>query len=270
MLSDAQSLATIERRIGAVSSVRQVVQLMWMLARSQLAEVEAVAESARAYVEWVDETVGRLAGSVSSEAPSDDRTLHVVFGPERGYCAALRRHVVDAVPATGRLGLVGHQLVEAAVYRRDINTRVAFALGGPISAHDHEAVAYDVAGAILEHGHGDLVIVHYPVDATGSLRQTVILGHARTVEYEPPETFSPVQIALDIGVRELAMGQLAVAGIQTLRAEVRTRIAAAERARTGCERRLDELSRNLSVVRQSNITGELMEIVAGHVASAPR
>lgn len=44
--------------------------------------------------------------------------------------------------------------------------------------------------------------------------------------------------------------------------EMRARIASAERARTGCDRRLDELRGVSSVVRQSGVTSELLEIVA--------
>jgi hypothetical protein len=266
MLDDQQDLATVERRMAAVTSVHQVVQLIWLIARSQLPDVEAAAADAGTYVDWVDATICRLAGEPELAEPG--AALHVVFGPERGYCGGLTREVIGGLPPEGHLGIVGRHLLERAT-ADDIDraARIRFTVPGPASAFEHEAVAYDVARAILEHAGDAPVVVHYPsVDADGLVQRHILSGGRRVVR-DPPETFSPVSTTLEIGVRELVMGRLAVAAIETLRAEVRARVAASDRARTGCDRRLEELRGDLAVVRQSQVTSELLEIVAGHLTT---
>lgn len=260
-----EDAAVIERRIGAVRSVRRVVHTIWALARAQLPQVEEAAQEASVYLDWVDGTIARLAGAPRVAAAA---TFTVVFGPERGYCGALPRRMLAAVPASGGVGLVGHRLVELARHEPTIAPRVRFSLAGAVTADDLDAVAHEVAEAVLaaeRRDRSDAVAIRHP--ARNGLAEVLIVGGAREPLFQRPETFSPVRSVLDVAVREAVTGRLAVAVAETLLAEVRARLGAADRARRSCDDRLESLAASWRAARQDQITAELLEIVAGRLAT---
>jgi hypothetical protein len=269
MLDDLRDPRVIERKREAVQAVHQVVHLIWLMAQTQLAEVEQTAADTSHYLDWVDDTVARLAGRVRSPTLGADRA-HVVFGPERGYCGSLARDVIDQIPDEGPVGMVGTNLAEHASRHPELMARVVFQLPGASNVAEHEGVAYAVAAEALRLGaDGRAVQILYPPGAGSALKSAIILGGEREVVHLPPETFSPAPVVLDAAVHELVTGRLAVAAIEALRSEVRARLVAADRARQGCERRAEQLLASWRVARQAQITGELLEVVAGHLASQP-
>ena len=78
MLDDPSDTNRLERRLRAVVSVRQAVQLIWLLARSQLPDVETAADSASEYVEWIESTVGHLARPPHGVPTTVASSIHVL------------------------------------------------------------------------------------------------------------------------------------------------------------------------------------------------
>lgn len=277
MLDEAQDPRVIERQMETVKAVHQVVHIIWLMAQAQLTVVEETAAETSHYLDWVDDTVSRLTGEV--QPPSIlGNVLHIVFGPERGYCGSLARDILAQLPEDGLLGFVGANLTEQARRHPEIEARVVFKLAGATNVAEHEGVAHAVAEEVLRHGNGphgaglpggvSAVMIHYPPGAGSRLKAAVLLGGERTRVGMPPETLSPLEEVLDAAVIELVTGRLAVAAIEALRSEVRARVAAADRARQGCDRRHDQLMTSWRVARQAQITTELLEIVAGHLAAS--
>lgn len=265
MPDEQTDLRAIERRMDAVTAVRQVFQAVWALARAQLPLAEAAAQDATAYLDWVDRVVDRLAGAPVPRPAGP--VLSVVLGPERAYCGALPRQVVAQVPAENILGLVGSRTIEQARTIPGVRARIAFALPGAAAHDEHEEVARAVAEAVLAHAAGAQVELLHPVHGSAGLHRTVLLAGERVLVTEPPETYSQLQVVLDAAMREAVTGRLAVGLAEVLRAEVRARVAAAEQARHAADDKLADLRQQWRTARQEQITSELLEVVAGRQAS---
>lgn len=265
MRDDEVDLSRIERRIGAIRSVRQVVHAIWALARAQLPLVEAAAQDATIYLDWIDDIVQRLAGPPA--AASGEQVLHVVLGPERAYCGGLPRQILSQVPKEGRLGLVGRRFVEVADRKPAVARRVVFRLSGAVSHDDHGEVARRIAEAVLEHAGGHQVDMLHPTRGEPHLHRAVVLGGRRELGHLPPATLSPPRLVLDAALGESVAGRLAVAAAEAMRSEIQARIVAADSARKACDHRLDELATRWRTARQEQITSELLEVVSGRLAA---
>jgi F0F1-type ATP synthase gamma subunit len=264
---DDRDLDAIERRIAAASAVRQAVHAFWALARAQLPHAEQAARNVAAYHLWTDDVVERLSGTVK---PRDQPAkLLVVFGPERPFCGGLPAHVLAALPDEGDVGLVGRRLAD--VVKRDprVADRVRFALPAATVVGDQHVVARAVARASFEVcPSGDVELV-YPRAGERTLVRAHFIAATREEPPEPPETFSPPEVVRNAALVEANAVLLAVATLETLHAEVRARVIAAETAKSACDRRLETLGEARRGARRDLITRELLEIVAGAEALLP-
>lgn len=260
---DPSDVTAVERSTRAVTAIGQVVQAIWALSRAQLPLVEEAASAAVAYQHAVDRVIDRVAGR-PLEARAGER-LFVVFGPERPYSAALARRMLEAIPEEGAIGVVGQRLAEAIAIEPSLDARVRFRSSGSVAHDDLHEIAYAVAAQILEHGTSAEVVILYPSES-GVERAPLIVARA-AVEH-PPETFSSLGVVLGVAVEAAMAGRLAVAAVETLRAEVRARMVAADAARQACRDKLTELEELWHTGRRETITRELLEIVAGREALA--
>lgn len=265
MRPDDRDLTALERRISAVSAVRQVVDAIWALGRAQLPKVEAASGDVVAYLEEVEAVVARLAGP-PAPPPAHAHTLSVVMGPERAWCGSLPRELLSQLPAHGELGLVGHRLLELAAEDPALRARVRFALPGAVSPEDAAHVARTVAEQLLSQLDAARIELLHPVRGGRTFTRSVLLGGAREPRMAAPATLSPREDALRAAVFEAVTSRLAVGAIEALRSEVAARVAAADQARTAAARELETLQQDWRVARQEQITSELVELVAGRAA----
>lgn len=261
-------LGRVEDLLGAVDSVRQVVHAVWALARAQQPSVEAAAAEATAYLDWIDRLVDRVAGPPRPGAPVE--TLLVVVGPERAFCGAQPRQLAEGLhehgAAEGALGIVGQRLAEAVESDPRLAPRVRFRVPAAASPGEIGRAAQATAAAVLEHGAERHIELLHPVGGESVLHRSVIAAGRREQVRNPPQTFSPVATVVQAAVGEAVTGRLAVALAEALRAEVRARVLAADAARQACDRRLEELGGDWRVLRQEQITRELIEIVSSRLA----
>lgn len=260
-----RDLPSAERRMAAVGAVGQVMQAVWALARAQQPKVEAAAADAATWLDWAEEIVDRIAGAPADEDSADK--LWVLIGPERAFCGPLARGHLDQLPAVGELGLVGGRLAEVASLDPDLQERVRFVLPAAATADEIPGRASDLAQAVLTHAHGRSVSLLHADGGTPRLRVGRLLTGARQPVLERPETYSPVAEVLEAAVLQAVTGRLAVALAEALRAEVRARLVAADAARRACDRELEELTHAWRVLRQENITQELIELSAATTAA---
>ncbi|MCC6903393.1 MAG: F0F1 ATP synthase subunit gamma [Polyangiaceae bacterium] len=265
MPSPERELSAVERRMDAVRAVRRVVHAIWAVSSAQLPLVERAVAAASDYLAWVDQVVARLIGPpVPGAAPE---ALWVVLGPERAYSGSLARDLLAELPAEGAVGLVGRRLAEVAAEISGVSARVRFELPGATSHEQHDEVAQAVARAVLEHARS--ADVHLLGFGASGPRTALILGRRYSPAGLAPETYSPLPVVLDHAVTEALSSRLSVAVAEALRAELLHRIAAAERAKSACDSRLEELTHDWRAARQEHITSELVEIVSGRLV-APR
>lgn len=266
MLEDDTDQNLLERRMAAVRGLRQVAQAIAALARAQLPLVERATGQATAYLDAVDSILQRLVGTPLPQ-PATAQLL-VVVGPERAFCGALAQQLVAELPPQGKLGLVGKRLGETASRSPALMARVQFRLPGASSPDEAEAVAAEIARAVLSHAHGAQVDLLRPTEGRAELHRSILLAAtARPLPKVPPETYSPLTSVIDAAVREAITGRLALAASEALRAEVAARIVAAEQMKNACDKKLEALEQSWRIARQEQITSELLEVVAGRQAS---
>jgi F-type H+-transporting ATPase subunit gamma len=256
----------VRARLDAVTAVGQVVHAIWALARAQLPRVEMAAAETTTYLARIDELIERLAGP-PGQTPERD-VLHVVTGPERPYCGALARHIIEQLPQTGAVGLVGQHLVDAVAALPRLDARVVFRLSGAADVEEVPAVTYALASELLDHAGASQVELLHPAAGGSQLNRVVLWSGPRGTRPDPPESFTEPAIILEAALSEALRGHLAAALIEALRSEVRARIALAEAARAACDSRIEELDHARRMLRQEEITNELSELVAGRLADA--
>jgi F-type H+-transporting ATPase subunit gamma len=254
----------VQARLSAVTAVRQVVQAIWALARAQLPLVEAAAAETVTYLGRVDDVITRLAGPPAK--PPEEVPFTVIIGPERPYCGALARQILEQAPAAGELGIVGHRLAEAVGGFAELEGRVRFELGGVAILEEVPDVAESLARELLLHTAQTRIDLLHPTAGSAELRHVVVLSGARGPRPSPPESYTETRRILEVALGESLRGHLAAALVEALRAEVRARMSMAESARLACDRKVEDLERARRVLRQEEITNELSEIVAGRLA----
>ncbi|HJL15240.1 MAG TPA: F0F1 ATP synthase subunit gamma [Sandaracinaceae bacterium LLY-WYZ-13_1] len=264
-MNEPQELEQIESALRATDAVRSVVQAVWALARAQLPRVEEAVTHSSEYLDWVDAVVDRVAGPPRPSAL--ESSLTVVLGPERAFCGSLAQAVLERAPASGPLGLVGARLSEVAARQPAFGARVRFELPGPSSVDDLGEVSAALARALLAHGEDAPVDVLYPRGARSGMRRAVLLASEREAGRPDFEHYSPLSAVLAAAVRESVTGRLRIALAESLMAETRARVTAAERAKRAADERQRSLESRLRVQQQEGITRELVELTAGLLAT---
>ncbi|MCB9673334.1 MAG: F0F1 ATP synthase subunit gamma, partial [Alphaproteobacteria bacterium] len=222
---------------------------------------EEAASEASTWLLWVEELLARLAGEPVLGASME--TLWVVVGPERPICGALPRTLLAQIPPDGVVGLVGTRLAEAAREEPALAARTRFEVAAAATADELGPRAEALAGAILAHGEGRALVLMHPDQGGTVLVRSVLVAGRRPPSERPPESYGSVEEVVEAAVHQAVEGRLAVALAEAFRSEVRARLQATEMARRACERELESLSRDWRQIRQSSITEELMELIAG-------
>ena len=257
-------IARLQTRLSAVRAANGIVHAIWALSRAQLTQIEAIWVDASTYLDWVDEVVARLAGP-PAPAPTA-RSLYVVLGPERAFCAGLPQEIARCLPRQVALGVSGQRLAETLSSRPELAQRIVFELPGPSSADDIEDACEQLAQAVLSYGRDRHVVLGYPRAGVPGLCSATLLSGPRPLgPAQNLDTFSPPGELLEAAVSESVTARLRVGLTEALRSEIRTRAAAAESARHAAQRQLDELDAALRVFAQEQITNELVELYAGRL-----
>lgn len=257
----------LAERLEAIDSVRQVLHALRAIARAQLPRADAAAAEATVYLAWVDEVVERLVGP-PRPGPAQGPTLHVLLGPERGYCGALPRQILAQAPAEGPLALVGRRLAEVAAEDPALLPRTRFVLPGAAGPEELDPAAEELASTILARAGDAPVALLHPIEGGHRLHRVLLLSGPREPARERPETWSPPEVVLRAAVAEALTGRLVLCLAEALRAEVRARLAAAEAAILACDVRREELDQVLRALRRERVTLEVLELAAARVARA--
>ena len=275
-------LADITARIADIRQLGAVVNAMRGIAGAR-------AQQARGQLLAVDSYAGQIAAAIGrvlavmparSTPPADDRAGLglVVFCAEQGFAGAFSERVLDAVGSdlgTARLYLIGTRGLSIAAERGitplwsgfmpshspgipKLADRVAEALNKEIAAG--RVGRLDAVFASWQPGQGMQV----------ERRRLLPLDEAAFppgIERNRPLLNLPATTVFAQLAAEYVHAELCQAALHAFAAENEARTAAMAAARREIERQLGELQGEQRIVRQDEITAEIIELASGEAAS---
>jgi F-type H+-transporting ATPase subunit gamma len=264
------------RQLGAVvNAMRGIAAARAQQARSQLVAVDSYAA-----------TIAIAIGQAMSLAPfatppvagKSTRPALVLFGAEQGFAGAFSERVLDAVGAdlaTSELFLIGTRGGAVAAQRQvtagwksampshslglpKLADRIAEALYTRVASGEIDGL--DAVFSQWQPGHGTHVERRrlFPSDMTTFPR--------RTDAGAPLLNLAPEALLSEL-TADYMHAQLCNAALHAFAAENEARMEAMASARQQIERQLSSLRATQRIVRQEEITAEIIELAAGETAS---
>lgn len=276
-LADIGARITGVRQLGAVvNAMRGLAAARAQQARNQLVAVDAYALTIATAIGRVAPLVSPLA-STATNRKSGPGAL-VLFCAEQGFAGAFSKRVLIAAGpslATARLFLLGARGLSAAAERGihpswdmpmpthssgipKLASAVAEALGPYLATGEHPTV--DIVFTDWRPGRGAVVVQRrlLPFDPPPG---------PGTPDRNPPLLNMPPPTLMAALTTESFHAQLCSAALHAFAAENEARVEAMAAARTQIERQLAALQATERMVRQEEITAEIIELAAGETAS---
>jgi F-type H+-transporting ATPase subunit gamma len=278
-------LADIGARIDGIRQLGTVVNAMRGIAAARAQQARAQLAAVDSYTATIAAAIGRAIALMPVADPPavrrTSRTALVLFCAEQGFAGAFSQRIFDKVGAdlaTSDLFLVGTRGAVVAVEQGitpDWKGAVpSHSLGIPKLADGiAEALYARIASGEIERleavfgqwqpGQG----VHverrclFPVDMTG-------FPHAEEANL-PLVNLKPAVLLNEL-TADYLHAQLCKAALHAFAAENEARMEAMAAARSQIERQLAKLQSTQRLVRQENITAEIIELAAGETASRRR
>ncbi|MEN3162264.1 FoF1 ATP synthase subunit gamma [Tistrella mobilis] len=282
-------LHDVEARIGTVRQLEAIVTAMRGIASVRAREARERIQAVRAHAD----IVGRAIGDALAMQAGDDRggaprrvvpmrTALLVVTPDQGFVGGLPDRLLDrAMEVAGSapvdLLIVGDRgLMLAGVRGLDVAWSV------PMLAHvdDVPALADHVAGALydrLDTGRVRQLAVVHGTPSAGGEGNTVEIIHRQLVPFDfsrfpvsgrrvaPLITLPPAEL-LDGLAAEYVFAELCEVLLLAYAAENTARMTAMIAAKTGIERRREDLTNLARRIHQDEITDEIIELATGGMA----
>ena len=278
-------LSEVEKRIGTVHQLATVISAMRGIAAARSREARGRLDGVRAYASVVGAAIGEALALASQTAPAEVRDnrpggdIVVALCAEQGFAGAFNERVIDKAahllkPGPAELLLAGHRGEVVAAERG-----VAIDWSASMVAHADEAPALanritDVLYDRLRAGRARRVTaVHAVPGPSGSIeivqRKLLPFDFARfqvaQTAIAPIVTLPPERLLAELA-EEYVYAELCEAIILSYAAENEARMQAMIAARANVERKLSELVGNYRILRQEEITAEIIELSAGAAA----
>lgn len=268
--------AELNRKLRAARELRSVVRTMKLLAAASLPGYERAVDSLEESVRVVEGALRICLRDRPVEVPPDrHRLAGVAFGSDHGLCGAfnevLAARVREAAPAP--LLAVGLRLAPAL---RDRGLEVAAEIPAPGSvagiSNAVQEVLLHLEGverlAAFHHrplpggGFQPLQMQLLPVDPEWlrSLVERPWEGPTLPLPAQPPEVLLPAVL------RQRLFLELYRAQARSLAAESAARLMAMQSAERNLDERTEELTLEYHRARQTAVTGEMLDVVAGYEA----
>lgn len=271
------STKEIKTRIRSMEATRQITRAMEMVAASKLRHAQAQALSARPYFEILSDTIADIAGNCD---PSDSpyltprpvkKSAFVVIAGDRGLAGGFNSNLLKLAAAqiAGKdvtVLPIGRKAVDFWKSRASLLTE-QYNDAEDISVGDCFTIAKELTKGYLREEF-DEVFVFYTkfvsvLSQTPEALQLLPLtpaspGKCGDILYEPD-----AKTVFDTIVPEYLGGVLYGALCESRASEQAARRAAMDAATQNADEMIDQLSLKFNQARQSAITQEITEIVAG-------
>jgi F-type H+-transporting ATPase subunit gamma len=285
----AEQTRALRARQKAVGNIQRITKTMQMIATARFQAMQKAATEAQAYAQTLQEVVGELAAAAGSvdhpllhaPSPATGRTALIVISSNRGLCGAYNANVLRTalqahrdITARGqaRVELVGKKSKSFFAFN-DIDTDLFHAEFGDSPNYPAvEALANRLMDEFVA-GRYDAVKVVYMHFETMSRQKPEVL---QLLPIQPPEAsddaatsetlyeFSPEpeQLLAELLPRTVRT-TLFQAFNEALVSEQLARMVAMKAATDAAGKLKKELGRRYNRARQTAITTELSEIIAG-------
>jgi F-type H+-transporting ATPase subunit gamma len=288
------STREIRRRIKSVKNIAQITKAMQMVASSRMRRAQERVQQSRPYAEQLRALVSRLANSADVDIGAEaallkQRPVHnigiVLITPDRGLCGALpsninRKAAATAVELQQKLIEQGERpgIDYIAVGRkgRDFITRNRLRLvaeftnyGDRPSLNDATAIAQVATDAFLK-GEVDVVYLIYARFINTVTQQPTAI---QLLPVQPPEEQSSERIdyIYEPDARSIFEALLPryvdvlvyQAMLETVASEQSAKYVAMKNATDNANDLIHDLDLTYNKARQSSITNEILEVVAG-------
>jgi F-type H+-transporting ATPase subunit gamma len=273
-------LADITARIEGIGQLGTVMSAMRGIAGARAQQARGQLAAVEHYAAGVTGAIGRVLSLISAGtgAAAPLRPALVIFCAEQGFAGAFSEHVLDAAGPelhTASLFLIGTRGLAAARERG-----LTPGWSSPLPAHSAgiPRLADDIAQALYQR------IAAAGLNQIDALFSRVQPGQTITVERQrllpfdlaaipraPPGGQPILNLAPEALLRGLLAdylhAQLCSAALHGFAAENQARMEAMAAAHQQVERQLESLRSAQRVVRQEEITAEIIELSAGEMAS---
>ncbi len=272
-----EQLARIVARRKSLEDLHELVGALRTMAASHAREATDALAGTRRYREVIERALAdahALQAATAPEAPEDTGAVLIVVGSEHGFVGGFNQHVIERARAARspreRLILVGQRAAmraeENGIVVDDVRSMTTHVPGVAILARQ----LADLVGGV-----GAVRIVFaaaHPGGRPETMVQTLLPPPASATAAPPfpPLHHLPPRQLLERLSEELLLAQLAHALMESLASENVARLHAMEAAGRNIGNRLDQLRQREAIVRQEEITAELVEIVSGAEAVAAR
>ena len=283
-----ESIQDIKRRIRSVNSTERITNSMKLVSAGKLRKAKAIFEKTNENSHFITNTIGELFNT-GSEIPQEylagnreiKRTAYIVVTSGRGLCGGFNSNIIKEAQAdidsNGSdsviiaIGSKGMEYFEKRGY--DVHSsylappeNISFLetrkLSDPIlemydkQEIDKVVLVYTSFISTLEQEVKNEVVLPFEVEPDPELITTT-----KFVEYEPS-----VEAVFNYLVPKFVETKIYSAIVESATCEHAARRMAMENATDNAREMLDELNLNYNRARQSAITDEIIEIVAGSEA----
>ncbi|MGE0745645.1 MAG: FoF1 ATP synthase subunit gamma [Rhodospirillales bacterium] len=277
-------LSEIESHIATIGELRDVVGAIRSLAGMRMQEAQRALPSIRRYAETVAASVAaamrlRSDDAAPSRAAAGLRRAVIVCTSEHGFVGGFNERLVSAASAELRhddflfiVGTRGAALFAAAGRPGDATWAMATRLPNTTGLADR--VVRTLYDHISRGEIGRVDVIHArPSAGAASVvvsRSLLPLDPASVAAQEggeAPVHYLSAAALLEALVGEYLFGLLAEALVESLASENAARLSAMEAARDNVTVKLEQLHDTARRVRQSDITSEVLELIAGAEAT---
>ena len=271
------SMKDIKLRIRSVESTKQITSAMQLVAGSKLRRARQRMEDTRPYMASIRQIVGDIAAHRDVESPffnepADNRTCVVVIAGDRGlaghYNAAVFKIADELIDDESVVLPIGKKAVDRYTHRGASIHSGDYIKAEYVTAADCRAMADLLIRGYLEGRFSRVTLVDttFVSAMTQNAQMTTLLPIERP---EKPSSHSqmimepkPEQL-LDAVMPEYLTGCLYGAVCDAVACEMASRRNAMDSATKNADQMIADLSLHYNRARQSTITQEITEIVAG-------
>lgn len=284
----AESMQDIKRRIRSVTSTEHITNAMKLVSAGKLRKAKAIFEKTNENSHYITHTIAELFNN-SKEIPKEylagnreiKTTCYIIVTSSRGLCGGFNSSVIKEAqnhmtsnkerPVIFAIGTKGKEYFEKRGY--DIYAECT-APPESISFLETREMSVPIID-MYNKGEIDEVVLIY-TSFISSMEQEVksarllpfeidkdpdIINNTKTIEYEPS-----VEAVFNYLVPKYVEMMLYAAVVESATCEHAARRMAMESATDNAREMLDKLSLTYNRARQSAITDEIIEIVAGSEA----
>jgi F-type H+-transporting ATPase subunit gamma len=278
-----ERLTNISARIDGIRQLGAVVNAMRGIAAARAQQARNQLVAVDSYAETIARAIGRTLAMVPVPSPAGSRTARpglVLFCAEQGFAGAFSERVLNAVRddlAVSELFLVGTRGSAVAMERH-----LAVGWSSPMPSHSPgipkladrmaEALYAQIAKGKIDRL--DAVFSRWQPGQGVRIERRQLFPLDMSVFRRPTDAnvalvnLPPNALLIDL-TADYVHAQLCNAALHAFAAENEARMEAMASARSQIERQLSRLQAMERIVRQEEITAEIIELAAGETASRP-